>query len=149
MTNGGGADEPAREQLAPREMSLSAVRETYYEASGKASDIARQLAFAGIAVLWILSGATLSRTGGLRVTDDLLRVGFCLVLALVLDLLQYVYRSIAWGVYARYLEKHAITKVEAPDWINRPTIGLFGLKLIALGAAYALLLVAVLDRLNR
>ena len=34
-------------------MKLSDYRETYYEFSGKASDVTRQLAFAGIAIVWI------------------------------------------------------------------------------------------------
>ena len=35
-------------------MKIHELRSTYYEASGKVSDISRQLAFAGIAVIWVL-----------------------------------------------------------------------------------------------
>ena len=34
-------------------MKLRNYRQTYYDYSGKASDIARQLSFAGIAIIWI------------------------------------------------------------------------------------------------
>jgi hypothetical protein len=34
-------------------MKLQKARDTYYEYSGKLSDITRQLSFAGIAIVWI------------------------------------------------------------------------------------------------
>lgn len=34
-------------------MTLSDYLASYYELSGKASDVSRQLAFAGIAVIWV------------------------------------------------------------------------------------------------
>lgn len=129
-------------------MSLDEVRETYYEASGKASEISRQLAFAGIAVVWLLAGGTLNSTGGLRVSDDLLRVSVGLLLTLVLDLLQYAWRSLAWGIYARRLELRGETTVSAPTSLNVVALAMFWGKLVSLATAYVLLLGAVLDRLN-
>ena len=88
-------------------LSLDAIHETYYEASGKASDIARQLSFAGIGMLWLLSGSSLTPTRRLDIDNDLLVIGLALVSALAFDFLQYAYRSAAWGLYGRYMERGA------------------------------------------
>lgn len=139
--------EGERLSLAPNEMSLADARDAYQFASGKAGDIARQTAFAGIAIVWILSGQTLS-AGHLKVPHDLLICGLFLVAGLALDLLQYCYQALTWGIYSRHMEKRSLPKASAPRWINWPAIGLLTVKLLTIVVAYVLLGAAVINRLN-
>jgi hypothetical protein len=127
-------------------MDLADVQHTYEVASAKASDIARQLAFAGVAIVWLFSGAT--STDQLRVTGRLLAAGLFLVIALALDLFHVVYRAAAWGIYGRVLERRGGSRdVDAPAWINWPSIGLFSGKLVALVIAYVLIGIYLVQRL--
>ncbi|GAA3085947.1 hypothetical protein GCM10020000_85610 [Streptomyces olivoverticillatus] len=63
----------------------------------------RQLALAGIAVVWLLAGGL--QTSGINLTTRLLFAGFALALSLFLDLTQYVVKAIVWGLWARKGEK--------------------------------------------
>lgn len=132
-------------------MQLDEVHDLYDRASAKASDIARQLAFAGIAIVWLFSGATTGATDGLRVPDGLLAAGFVLVLMLSLDFLHAVYRAGAFAAYARYLEWKTAAQDNdgAPAWIHWPSIVLFWGKLIALAVAYVQMGSFLLDQLSR
>jgi hypothetical protein len=64
----------------------------FYELSGKASDISRQLAFAAIAVVWLFKTDT--PTGQITIPPDLIWPGILIVAALAADLLQYVAGSL-------------------------------------------------------
>lgn len=121
-------------------MKLLTLRETYYEASGKVSDLVRQLSFAGIGLIWIFKYDDGDEVG---LPTALLIPGFFIVLALVLDLLQYIYRTIAWAVYHWLKERAKFPEDEdfkAPARINYPTNTLFGLKILAIIIAYFFLL---------
>jgi hypothetical protein len=120
-------------------MDRDLIRATYESASSKASEVARQLAFAGVAIVWLFSGATMPKSGGLQIENSLLRAGFFLVLCLALDFAHAVYRAAAWGIYGWYLDtKHGETD-DAPAWINYPSNAFYWGKLLALGVAYVLL----------
>ena len=134
--------------LAPNEISIEKVRETYYTATATASTLGRQLAFAGIAIVWVLSGSSLTNEGGLSVQDDLLWVSALLILGLAVDLLQYLVRAAVWGVYGLYLERNRKTKGSPATLVNWIPIAFFVTKMFLISSAYVLLLVAVLDRLN-
>src|SRR5688572_22594272 len=117
--------------------TLADYREAYYTHSGKASDVARQLAFAGIAVIWVL-----------RVQDEstiplpaaLLLPLLLLALSLAADLLQYVSATISWGSFHRYHEKRegheTAEQIRAPRWLNWPGLAFFTIKLLLVSAAY-------------
>jgi hypothetical protein len=75
---------------------LSQYWENFEEYTGKASDVTRQLSFAGIAVVWLL------RTGGggsLPIPSALLLPLALFVWSLSFDLLQYVVASVVWGSF--------------------------------------------------
>ena len=134
-------------------MDLAAAKTQYEQRSQKASDIARQLAFAGIAFVWVFSGGNTSTGVRIHIPSDLLRVGLLLVAALTLDLLQYVWGAGSWGIFRRVHEKRIREGIEADDFLappkmNWPAIGSFWLKLIAVGTAYGLLGIALNDRLH-
>jgi hypothetical protein len=134
-------------------MNLSDVQTAYRELSGKASDISRQLALAGIAFVWVFSGGAVSTGAAISIPGDLYRVGLALVVALSLDLLQYTWGAVAWGVFGRQQEKklqadELVDNFLAPNWINYPSFVFFALKLISVGVAYLLLGIALQSRLH-
>ncbi len=91
----------------------------YYYFTGKASEIVRSLALAGIAVVWIFksSGETITIAGPLFIASK------WFIIALALDLTQYVAGSIIWYFYYKYLEKLIKRKVINPkEDIKAPSI---------------------------
>ncbi|TCK16981.1 hypothetical protein DFR30_0201 [Thiogranum longum] len=111
-------------------MDLKEVRKAYYGYSGKASDVARQASFAGIAIIWIFKSQEGAR---FAIPEELIQPMVLFIAALAADLLHYIFGSIIWGVYNKVLEKqHGVNfegKFEAPSKINWPTLVFFSLKL--------------------
>ena len=113
-------------------MKLSEIRKSYEDLTGKLSDINRQLCFTGFGIIWIFN----KTSNELSVPQDLYLPAVWLILALFIDVLQYVYSSIAWVIY--YTSKRKDDKnddeveVNENTIINYPTWGLFILKIIAM-----------------
>src|SRR3546814_17392639 len=84
-------------------MRLSAARNCYYSHSGNASAAARQIAFAGIAVVWVFIKPLADRT--LNLPEPLAGVLLLLCIALALDLLQYTTSTATCGFWSRRKEK--------------------------------------------
>jgi hypothetical protein len=123
-------------------MKLSKYRETYYEFSGKASDVARQLAFAGIALVWIFR---IDSRPAPSLPRELLPPSCFLALALALDLLQYALAALIWGTFHRYHEKRLKDKrkdpeLTAPPYFNWPAQICFLIKLVSVVIAYILII---------
>jgi len=131
---------------------LAGAFEACNDYTGKASEIVRQLGFAAIALVWALKPE-----GGEDIVPGPLRPGTMLaVLALSLDLLQYVVGSFIWRRFARRkeLEFHGSGIPEAqweeqvftaPSGLNQFTTLLFWGKIVAiLGAYFAFLLALAL-----
>lgn len=118
--------------------------------SGKASEITRQLAFSGIAALWLFKSTAPAAP---QIPGDLVLPLFMFVLALALDFLQYIAGSLEWQIFARRQEKkHDATDEdddidESPNWLNRPHEFFFWTKLIALLGGYVFLVIALGSRL--
>ncbi len=129
-------------------VSRTDIHERYSRASSKAGDIGRQLALAGLAIVWLFGGGGVSADGGLRLhSTGLVWVGLLLVLALGLDFLQYVYGALAWGAYGRYMERRQLPTVNGtPAWLNWVTLALFWGKLASTAGAYVLLTLYFIDR---
>lgn len=123
------------------------AREEYYERTTTASNLARQLAFAGIAIVWIFrtTGAN-----GPALPDALLLPALLLALALAVDLSQYIYAAAAWGWFHRRKELSGAALDEevgqAPRWINWPTNFLFVAKVILVAVAYGYLIAFLWNR---
>jgi hypothetical protein len=85
-------------------MKLEDTRKAYQEYSKAASDVTRELAFAGIAVIWIfrITNAA-SGVPGIPATLHLPLVLF--VVALGLDLLHYATGTVIWGTFGRFKER--------------------------------------------
>lgn len=120
---------------------LSEYQETYYESSGKASDVARHLAFAGIAVIWIFR---IEQQAGVKIEPDLLLPLALLALSLAFDLLQYISATCVWGVFQWHQERNLKNVLDDPDldtpaYYKWPQFAFFVLKLFTIFLAYVFL----------
>src|SRR6516225_8354418 len=100
-------------------MKLSTAQDGYHEASATASDVARQLALAGIAFVWLLAGGL--QTSGVMLNSRLLTAG--LVLALILDLGQFLWKTVTWGIWSRHKELD-LQRNDAPLPLSDNEVGL-------------------------
>jgi len=76
-----------KNESSPASLSLKEGYDRSGEASDKSSEINRQLAFAGIAIIWVFR----TDSGGRQIVpEELFLPGLLLVLSLSFDLLQYV-----------------------------------------------------------
>lgn len=123
-------------------MRLSEYKQAYYEFSGKASDVARQLAFAGIIIVWIFK---VEGSSGPALPKGLLFPTILLCFSLACDLLHYIVGTITWGVFHRVHEKRNPDLSKDPELaasrsLNWPLNVLFYLKLTGVILAYIMLL---------
>lgn len=123
-------------------MKLSEAKENYYCHSAAASAAARQLAFAGIAAVWVFNQP--QDQPGIALPQILTWAMILLCLSLASDLLQYASSSAIWGYFHRIKEKELATKsitadanVAARRWFNWPGIFFYWSKLALIIAAYA------------
>lgn len=116
-------------------MKLKDALENYYVYSGKASDIARQLALGGIAIIWVFQATDgASRT----LPTELFLPLKLIVAALAADLLQYVIGGLLWSTYHRFKESRSSpdASFKAPFVINWPSLGFYYAKVALVGFAY-------------
>jgi hypothetical protein len=117
-------------------MKLQGYRDDFYTFSGKASDISRQLAFAGIAIIWIFKK---DQPGAITIPRELVFPGLFIVLALSFDLLQYCVASVIWRIFYRSKEKAYVSEdveLEHSIWLEVPIYIIFWAKIICVFAAY-------------
>ncbi len=126
-------------------MKRETVLKTYQDSTTKVSELARHLAFAGIAVIWIFNKTVGS---SFQIPNSLISPAILFIISLVLDICQYLYSGVAYYFLYRFgkitIEKNSdgekVEKVNKPKWMNWPKWVLFGLKLVALFGGYILLL---------
>lgn len=104
----------------PKGKRLSEVEKTRNDATGRASDVGRQLAFAGIATVWLLRDGTATRP----ISSQLFYALLFLSIALLIDFLQYAYCSRVWRKF--YNEQYELHKsddalVDIPDQLANKT----------------------------
>ena len=118
-------------------MKLERANTLYVRKTRFASAAARQLAFGGIAVVWILA----SNGDVVRVDDDALRVPLlAFILALGLDIVHYYIAAFLWGVFYRLKEIMGASFADeigkAPRGINWISNSCFWLKGLAVFVGY-------------
>lgn len=117
-------------------LKLSETRIAYEDASGKLSEINRQLCFAGFGVIWLYN----MTEHGVVIPKELYFPGVLLIVSLMLDVSQYAYTTISWGIF--YHHKNSPTKDEdemqvvEPKCFNAPAWILFGCKIVTMAIAY-------------
>ena len=117
-------------------MTLDDAREAYYQHTGRASDVLRQLGVAGIGVIWVFKAEV---NGMASIPRPLLLPALLLVAGLFLDLLQYVLASAVWGSFARLREREGTgpgESIVAPPWLNWPALVCYWGKVLLILAAY-------------
>ncbi len=127
-------------------MKLNDAKAAYEALSGKASDIVRQLSFAGIALIWLFH--TDSKEGT-ALDQGLLRAAWFIFLTLLLDFLQYLVGTVIWFLYFRHKEKSGTSEDAeflAPARINWPMWVFFFLKSAATLTAYIFYILPFLVR---
>jgi hypothetical protein len=128
---------------------LKEAKEAYYELSSKASEVNRQIGFAGIAIIWIFCSLN---NGFVRIPEGLILPSLLILFSLGFDLLQYVLGSIVWGCFHRQKEKSVKSdedEVHASRFLNYPQNFFFVAKLIFMIIAYYNLISFLFSRLNK
>ena len=118
-------------------MKLSEIREAYEKLSGSLSKFNRQLAFAGIGIVWLFR--VTDSAGNTTVDSGMLVPVLLFVISFAFDLLQYLYLSIAWYVYYWCQRKKGVIEdgeVNEPEYMNVPAWIMWFFKVVALIIAY-------------
>lgn len=121
-------------------MKLCEIREAYEELSGLLSKFNRQLAFAGIGIVWLFRAT--DKTGSTSIEPQMLTPVLCFVISFGFDLLQYFWQSLSWYIYywwKRYKDIKEDTEMNEPEWPNVIAWIMFIVKVVALIVAYVLL----------
>ena len=121
--------------------NLQEYREAHYTNTGKVSDNVRTLSIAAIGIIWIFKIQNVG--GGYQIPEALYYPVLLVFVAMALDFIQYIYGSIAWGIFFRIKEKENIKEDDelyAPPCINWPTYIFFYGKVIVIGFAYFFLI---------
>jgi hypothetical protein len=123
-------------------MTLREIRDIHQFNTGKASEITRQLALAGIAVIWLFKTTSTSTP---IPKAYLLPLWFFLA-ALLLDLMQYVIAGLVWTAFEKKREREAGNSSgdtlvnDSPGWINSGAWTCWTLKIALMAAGYFWLL---------
>ena len=128
-------------------MKLQDYRDTSYEFSGKASDLNRQICFAGIALIWLFK----SDVGGHATIPTILIVaGALIVVSLTLDMLHYLIAWYTWRSF--YLSKEGTVKesaqLEHDIGLEERLTRFFFAKIVFVVAAYILIFIFLVKTLT-
>lgn len=115
---------------------LSEFKNDYYFFTGKLSDINRQIAFAGIAIIWVFK-----KGEGLefQIDNELILPAIFIVSALAFDIFQYIYQSITWAIFYTYYNrknKKEDKKIKSSEYLNYPSWVFFIIKVVLVLIAY-------------
>lgn len=145
--SGSAAMEAPKQADNPPGKKLSEIEKAKNDATGKASDVGRQLAFAGIATVWLLRNEH-----GAKPFESTLSVALLLLgVALLIDFLQYVYCSWVWrGFYNKHYDEHNCDEalVDIPEGLSASIYRFFWTKIGVLLLGYAFLLIAAVRKLQ-
>jgi len=129
-------------------MKLEEYKKDSYEFSKATSDLVRQFAFAGIAIIWIFK---LDKPEKHLIPQELFRPLLFLVVTLAFDLLQYLFPTIIWSIFFRYHEKknngHVEKDVKASTWLSFPGWACFIIKILTLVIAYVFIIKYLISKI--
>lgn len=126
---------------------LLTIKEGYEAAdyySGKSSEINRQLALAGIAIIWVFKGDV---AGELIVPITLVPAGLLLIIGLAVDLLHYVIAGEVWKRVTITNEQAGMAEFTVKPWVNKFGDVLYWVKIVATVIAYGFLIHFLANRL--
>ena len=126
---------------------LSEYKEDYYSFSGKLSDINRQIAFAGIALIWIFKQTI---NNEIVLDPALVSPARLIIIALGIDIFHYIYQTITWSIfYTIKKAKHNSEdyELDSPIYLNITAWVLFGFKILFVLIAYFKIFFYLSDKL--
>jgi hypothetical protein len=121
-------------------VKLQDYRNDSYTFSGKASDLNRQLGFAGIALIWLFKKDV---SGQIVIPHILIWAGALIVVSLTPDMLHYCIGWYTWHSFFRKNEDAGVdenTELEHEPKLVYPIIGCFIAKVVSVIAAYVVIL---------
>ena len=123
-------------------MTLNDLWADVRELTGKLSEVARQAAYAGFAVIWVFKTTTET---SYHLDRSLILAGVLLALALGCDLVQYAVTVLLRWRNAHEEERlrgvdYADNDLTLPEGINRGPYALFALKVALVAVGYAILI---------
>lgn len=129
-----------QDQEKNKKQTVKDIRDDYYLFSGKVSDITRQMALAGIAIIWIFR---INNGVEIKIASEFLFPLFVFIGALVADIGQYIYQTLSCYFFYRGKEKGGAsldTEVVFP--VNRNTLSwiFFTIKVVLMIMGYFKLL---------
>jgi len=104
--------EPPMPKVVPDAIVEDTARTFYEESSGDLSNVARNLAIAGLAIIWGFYDLKATRRVDLPLVLKIALVMF--VATLILDIFQYLLKTILWGRI--YLKNQLIALHKDKDW---------------------------------
>ncbi|PKO99319.1 MAG: hypothetical protein CVU03_02260 [Bacteroidetes bacterium HGW-Bacteroidetes-2] len=117
-------------------MKLENYKKKSHEYTAKASEIARQLNFAGIGIIWIVK----TTFPELKLSDSELLLPLVLIaLSLVFDFLQYLVGGIIWIIFYNNKQKNGISNtadVQTTKWRSRVLYTFYYIKFTLMFIAY-------------
>jgi len=136
-------------------IKLEEIKKTFDNASNTLSAVNRQIAFAGVGVVWIFVKII---DGKLHIDNILLYAMMFFVGALLFDIVQYAYKTIFFECFRRYhekkIDKNGYNKniLEEPVLLNNcwniPTWVFFTLKILFVIIGYCNLLIFICKNLK-
>lgn len=119
-------------------MKLSEYKKDSYEFSKSTSDLVRQFAFAGIAIIWIFK---FEKPDTHLIPNELFLPLLYLVITLTCDFLQYLLPTLILTIFFRYHENknagNTDVDIKASGWLSFPGWLFFIAKIVALSIAYS------------
>jgi hypothetical protein len=117
------------------------IRDTYLSSTGTISTQLRTYALAGFAIVWLFKTGDGSVVSPYVVPEKLLVGALFLIGLLLLDLLQYLYKSIIWDVPRNNATKEKASPKDDDEFyvwdkINSPATVIFYSKIVALIIGY-------------
>lgn len=122
-------------------MKLKDLKGEFYYFTGELTKIIRNMAFSGIAIVWILKSAD---ENVIYIDKMLIIVILSFISVLIFDFLQYLYQAIFWSIYYRYQEKKDFNlerEVTFSTYCNLPSWIFFTLKIISLVVGFGYLFI--------
>ena len=128
-------------------MKLEEYKKDSYEFSKSTSDLVRQFAFAGIAIIWIFK---LDNAKIHLIPQELLVPLFLFIITLAFDLFQYFIPSIIWTMFYKHHEskgRGGDFELKASKWLSRPGWICYYCKLITLIVGYFFVMKFIVSKL--
>ena len=117
-------------------MKLSEIRGAYEVFSGSLSKFNRQLALAGIGIVWLFRTTVDGKTS---IAPEMLTPILWFVISFSFDLLQYLWQSYVWYIFYWCKRKKGMQEddeANEPEWPNVVAWVMFTVKVVAMMVAY-------------